>query len=624
MQNPSDPTRPTRRVCAAVAVALCALCTAFSTPSVLAQAVPTVAPVLSAEVTAPKGATFFALDADITAGSVAAERYARHSTDAVTLDARPITLTDTDLAERIELDWLLPDGTRLRLLRDYVLERSDDDYSWVGHTERDFGNAVIVVRGGSLTAQVQVDGRQFKIRPLGDGTFALFEESPTAYPERERGEAPDYVEVPASAKATAATGAARSSSQVNCPTRVLVTYTDEVALAHADPRGEIQLATDFFNVACASALVDHRLEIARIVELADPEGPGPVDPGVYLNALRIDGDGLYDEVHALRDLYDADLVTGVIQNMGQYCGLGYLGPLPASYAFSLSDYGCIAGNLTYAHELGHNYGARHDSYVDGNGTDNHGYVNTVARWRTVMAYNRECTDQGFNCPRQQFWSNPAVNFQGDPTGIVGDSDNQATLDNAYANMAANEPTDAAKVHDLADVVLAQEEANHYGGLTLATNASASLTYESGALGRFEAPDAVTLGEGFWAKAGATFTASLRDCSSGFPAARRAPAARTLALAEVSGTPTLDLRVMPNPVPVGAAFALAYETPATDFLSIELYGADGRHVRTLSYLPGLDAGAYRVEASAGGLVAGRYVVVLRAGEAQRTASLIVVE
>jgi hypothetical protein len=73
-------------------------------------------------------------------------------------------------------------------------------------------------------------------------------------------------------------------------------------------------------------------------------------------------------------------------------------------------------------------GLRHDYYVDGSTSPcshHHGYVNqtvipsgtpSAARWRTIMAYNNHCSDNGFNCSRIARWSNPTLNISGDATG----------------------------------------------------------------------------------------------------------------------------------------------------------------------------------------------------------------
>ncbi len=141
-------------------------------------------------------------------------------------------------------------------------------------------------------------------------------------------------------------------------------------------------------------------------------------------------------VQALRNTQHADLVSlwAGSGNYSGFCGLGYLNSNPTNYsdnsAYTVTDYGCGMTNLSYAHECGHNMGLHHDYYVETSTTPcahHHGYVNqavipsglpTTARWRTIMAYNTQCGDNGFGCTRIARWANPSLNYLGSPTGIA--------------------------------------------------------------------------------------------------------------------------------------------------------------------------------------------------------------
>ncbi len=56
-----------------------------------------------------------------------------------------------------------------------------------------------------------------------------------------------------------------------------------------------------------------------------------------------------------------------------------------------------------------------------------------------MAYNNQCSDNGYDCTRIPYWSNPSVNYQGNPTGISQNSANSAnnvlTLNNTAYTVA---------------------------------------------------------------------------------------------------------------------------------------------------------------------------------------------
>jgi hypothetical protein len=127
----------------------------------------------------------------------------------------------------------------------------------------------------------------------------------------------------------------------------------------------------------------------------------------------------------------------------------------APNAFSIAARHCAVGNYSFAHELGHNMGARHDWYVDDAQNSpfqyNKGYVNVPGQWRTIMAYNNECQDRGGSCTRLQYWSNPDVQYGGEAMGVPAgtsvsckkndlnhprcDADNRQTLNNTAYTVA---------------------------------------------------------------------------------------------------------------------------------------------------------------------------------------------
>jgi hypothetical protein len=150
-------------------------------------------------------------------------------------------------------------------------------------------------------------------------------------------------------------------------------------------------------------------------------------------------DNNFKTIHALRNTYGADMVGLIVENGGAYCGLANAIMATASNAFQVTARSCATGYYSFGHEFGHLQGARHDRYVDSGNTPysyGHGYVNTSARWRTIMAYNNECADTSpyTSCTRIQNFSNPAKTYSGAPTG-QSNTKNYLVLNNTDVTVA---------------------------------------------------------------------------------------------------------------------------------------------------------------------------------------------
>ena len=152
-----------------------------------------------------------------------------------------------------------------------------------------------------------------------------------------------------------------------------------------------------------------------------------------------------DIVHTLRNMYSDDIVSLLVNNGGGYCGMAKAIMANQSTAFQVTARDCITGNYSLQHEFGHLQGLRHDRYVDTGTTPyayGHGYIHpystdTGDRWRTVMAYNNQCSESfGYSCTRLNRFSNPTKLWNADPMGVVGLSENYRVL-NQTAYTVAN-------------------------------------------------------------------------------------------------------------------------------------------------------------------------------------------
>ena len=235
---------------------------------------------------------------------------------------------------------------------------------------------------------------------------------------------------------------------------VMVLYTPQALAAAGGVAGmqsRIALATTETNESFENSLVKQRL---RMVHSAAVSFNDSGNISGDLDKLRSTSDGVMDDVHALRDAYGADVVSLWVANAGNLCGIGYLMSVEASNfavsAFNVVALGCATGNLTFGHELGHNMGLRHDVFVD-QGTNTltpegstvvstgvryaHGYIDTVNRFRTVMAYTDGCTAASVSCPKIKNFSNPDVLSNGAVTGVATTANNARALNDTRETVA---------------------------------------------------------------------------------------------------------------------------------------------------------------------------------------------
>ncbi len=237
---------------------------------------------------------------------------------------------------------------------------------------------------------------------------------------------------------------------------VLVVYTPTARDARGGASGIlnlIDLAVEQTNTTYANSGVSQRINLVHTAEVSYTE-TGDLNTDLY--RLYRKDDGYMDDVHSLRDEYCADNIVLIVDDGGNSCGMSYqmwivLTAL-APYALSVVADECAVGNLSFSHELGHTMGPRHDWYVDDTTnspyTYNHGYVNASQQWRTIMAYNTECANQGISCTRLPYWSNPNLLYEGSPLGVpegeINAADNRKTLNNtAYVVSNFRESCSAA-------------------------------------------------------------------------------------------------------------------------------------------------------------------------------------
>lgn len=335
--------------------------------------------------------------------------------------------------------------TTLTAVRDRIVKDNDGGAAWIGHVDDDPNSVVVLnAKGKALMGTVAWNGRTFEIVYVNGNTHAVRETNPNKLPPQFE---PKMAKLPN--LDTAAGGDTTTTSTTSTTTAtgtatgqvidVLVVYTPK-ALNNAGGASGIQTkimnAVSQANQAYLNSVVNMQLNLVAMVQTNYTESGDMVTD---LSRIQNPADGYMDEVpNTLRPQYAADQVV-LISADSNYCGYSYImtsvGSSFAPYAYAVlhddSVYNCLAGNNSFAHELGHGQGNVHDQQnatFAGAYSDSYGY-RVCGSFHDIMGYY--CTTE----PRIPYFSNPDVYWNGQPTGILGSS-NTARSMNATASTVA--------------------------------------------------------------------------------------------------------------------------------------------------------------------------------------------
>ncbi len=303
-------------------------------------------------------------------------------------------------------------------------------YIWSGRLAEDpFSSVVLVFDGQQMAGEVSSSSGSYLIRPGMSGEHHIIEIAPELMVEASGNDAIPMPDDPPAWMTSATSNTAYSQPAGNQPIELpgrnslttidlMVVYTPKsVAQIGGENamRGVIESLVAFANQAYAQSGVQHRLRLVHAEKVSYSE-QGIVED---LYALSDMSDSYLNEVHTLRDLYQADVVTMISSN--QSCGVGYLMTSMKShspaFAFNIVDVSCSAGR-TLAHEVGHNLGAQHDidnTEMPGVTPYAYGYQDPGGTFATIMAYGIKGTCAR-SCPRIPYFSNPHLRYNGRPLG----------------------------------------------------------------------------------------------------------------------------------------------------------------------------------------------------------------
>lgn len=327
----------------------------------------------------------------------------------------------------------LSDQKKLNFNRQSTEKKDETNFIWHGRIAELPATATLVVHNGNVTGTIQIGRELYHIEPVGKGVHAIVQidtskfppEEPTSFKEKETFRPLD-LEVRMRKLGLSAKDLHDSPVSIS----VIVAYTQSAKDSVADIDATIQLAVSEANQAYANSGINIQLNLVGTFLFSYTETGKTFD--TILADFASNGD-----VNTQRNKAGADFASLII-NQSDYCGLADAILANLCNAFAIVHYSCATGYYSFAHELGHLMGARHDENHDATTTPfayGHGYEHNSATqpFRTVMAY--ACSTG--NCePRVQYLSNPNVNYMGVTTGTAATNDNARVLNGTAGTIAA--------------------------------------------------------------------------------------------------------------------------------------------------------------------------------------------
>lgn len=352
----------------------------------------------------------------------------------------------------------IPDGPAITATASHVEYESANEYEWIGKTDEDRGTVIIVSKAGRVCAHLSTPAGVYEIFPAPSGLYCVQIIDPekawdVGCATTSSAAKPDNGRIGAepTTKPKGNANAKMQPCQALTYPRVLALYTPK-ALTLA---GNIATLTDHVNLSISqfnSCIYNSGITSAAVLVLA---GIAPLNFTEHPNAMDGDKNDLIKDVTAknLRNQYQADVV--VLLTDGTYGGGDVRGVsgtviLENERAYSIVELWCATSRKTFAHEVGHLYGCRHDddntalpSYAKGYKIKFLGF--TVDR--TVMVGNGITDEHAKN--RLLNFSNPNIQVSGRATGTA-DENNAQRITESHPIVGAFRPDPANPLNAFVD------------------------------------------------------------------------------------------------------------------------------------------------------------------------------
>ena len=337
--------------------------------------------------------------------------------------------------------------TSIRLRPKRVEAEDKLNYVWTGEIIGMPGQITIVSRKGQINAHISLDGQEYEIYSLEDDVYAIVERTAPepgieACPDVPIADEPMIIEEEG----------AINGREIGCTpreVRVLILSTAAARARNANIAGLAATAVAQFNQIQANSAVNGRINlvIAGFGQYNVPETP---DTRLDVDRLSLNFDG---NVFAQRAAVNADLVVcftngpyGTVRGRVDAVGGG------ANTAFAIVQVDFATNGFTFAHEVGHLYGAQHEDCAMWGaggcipataGTFDHGFnfQRPGALFRRRRYYHTLMHRlMGGDWERVPNFSNPAVNYDTRATGTA-DYDNAREIERTDQTVALFDPNE---------------------------------------------------------------------------------------------------------------------------------------------------------------------------------------
>lgn len=396
--------------------------------------------------------------------------------------------------------------------RDFLEKRTFNDFSWFGGDNEQLLSVVFTVSNNEIIGTITSPNLSYSIESI-NGVNVLMKVDQSMFPQEdcmdfiadnqmgiENDDEEDEDPEPSG----------MDVSFYGCKLRVLVMYTPKADAKCSIGMSELaQFAVDQLNYSLIASNTGQEAELVYVGEVQYTESSSMKED---LRRFRDKNDNIMDNVHSVRDEYGADVCILLLYNgnhQEKFCGKAAAARSSRDQAFAVVDYRCVTTAKSFAHEIGHLYGADHAN-LDPHDLDlhndypyAHGYKDPGGSWRTIMAYN--CPNG--HCNRLGYFSDPNSNQNGTPKGDANSFNVRMIRENGARMMYLRRSGHYRCILN-SDVNVDLVKSLYSSGFIETIN---NVVIQSGRDYRFVAEESVLLQVGFEVDGEAIFEATVSSC-----------------------------------------------------------------------------------------------------------------